>query len=401
MSTGGDVRRIREQLGLDGSLPEQYGRWLLNIAQGDLGISWQNRLPVVERMADRIFMSLELGILSVALACVMGTTLGVIAAVRRDTWVDYVLRSVSMGFQAMPGFWVALMAIVLLVSFFGWIPSIYYAHIWDDPLRNLSVLWLPALIVGSRSSAEILRMTRSSVLEVMDSEFVKLARAKGVGTQSVVWKHVLRNALIQPITISTLLLAGLLNGTLVAEAVFAWPGLGRAMLEAVRANDFPVMMGGVLFFVIASSLESRSIIPLPLSDGVAVFAGRLGVDQSWDMYVPRPPIDNFSLDHEFVPVAGRTLDESDPGRERRRMIEHFEGNYRFKCYLERTLNHPRGHERVERYLTWMCREWNAGLPAERRLERVALSVDTRTTLAGGRPPRHILLLDHTCEAADP
>ena len=106
IATVEDFERVREKLGLTGSLPEQYGRWLWGLARGDLGISWQNRLPVVERMGDRIFMSLELGILSVALACVLGTTLGVIAAVRRDTWVDYALRSISMGFHAMPGFWV-------------------------------------------------------------------------------------------------------------------------------------------------------------------------------------------------------------------------------------------------------------------------------------------------------
>ena len=247
MATEEDFERIREQLGLDGSLPVQYGRWLVNIARGDLGISWQNRLPVVDRMAERVFMSLELGILSVALAVVMGTTLGVIAAVRRDTWVDYALRSVSMGFQAMPGFWVALMAIVLLVSVFGWIPSIYYEHIWDDPLRNLSVLWLPALIVGSRSSAEILRMTRSSVLEVLHEDFVRTAHSKGLTARHVLSRHVLRNALLPVTTLAGFEVVFAMSGQIITEQIFGLPGIGRLFIQSVGARDYPVIQGIVMF----------------------------------------------------------------------------------------------------------------------------------------------------------
>lgn len=256
MATEEDFERIRKQLGLDGSLPVQYGRWLLNIFQGDLGISWQNRLPVVERMADRVFMSLELGILSVALACVMGTTLGVIAAVRRDTWVDYVLRSVSMGFQAMPGFWVALMCIVLLVSVFGWIPSIYYAHLWDDPLRNLSVLWLPALIVGSRSSAEILRMTRSSVLEVLHEDYVRTAHSKGLTAKRVLSRHVLRNALLPVTTLAGFEVVFAMSGQIITEQIFGLPGIGRLFIQSVGARDYPVIQAIVMFIAVVVLLAN-------------------------------------------------------------------------------------------------------------------------------------------------
>lgn len=256
MATEEDFERIRKQLGLDGSLPVQYGRWLLNIFQGDLGISWQNRLPVVERMADRVFMSLELGILSVALACVMGTTLGVIAAVRRDTWVDYVLRSVSMGFQAMPGFWVALMCIVLLVSIFGWIPSVYYKHIWDDPIRNLSVLWLPALIVGSRSSAEILRMTRSSVLEVLHEDYVRTAHSKGLTAKVVLSRHVLRNALLPVTTLAGFEVVFAMSGQIITEQIFGLPGIGRLFIQSVGARDYPVLQGIVMFIAIVVLLAN-------------------------------------------------------------------------------------------------------------------------------------------------
>src|ERR687891_2510707 len=247
IATEADFERIREKLGLNGSLPEQYGRWALNFIQGDLGISWQNRVPVVDRMAERIFLSLELGILSVGLACFLGITLGVIAAVRRDTWVDYALRSVSMGLQAMPGFWVALMAIVLLIALFNWIPSVYYAHLWEDPVRNLSVLWLPALIIGSRSSAEILRMTRSSVLEVLHEDFVRTARSKGLSSRIVLSRHVLRNALLPVTTLAGFEVVFAMSGQIITEQIFNLPGIGKLFIQGVAARDYPVIQAIVMF----------------------------------------------------------------------------------------------------------------------------------------------------------
>jgi peptide/nickel transport system permease protein len=247
IATEADFERIREKLGLNGSLPEQYGRWALNFIQGDLGISWQNRVPVVDRMAERIFLSLELGILSVGLACFLGITLGVIAAVRRDTWVDYALRSVSMGLQAMPGFWVALMAIVLLIALFNWIPSVYYAHLWEDPVRNLSVLWLPALIIGSRSSAEILRMTRSSVLEVLHEDFVRTAHSKGLSSRRVLAIHVLRNALLPVTTLAGFEVVFAMSGQIITEQIFNLPGIGKLFIQSVGARDYPMIQAIVMF----------------------------------------------------------------------------------------------------------------------------------------------------------
>lgn len=246
-ATEEDFERVREQLGLNGSLPEQYARWLGGFVQGDFGISWNNRVPVIERMAERIFLSLELGVLSVGLALVLGVTLGVIAAVRRDTWVDYLLRSVSMGMQAMPGFWVALMVIVFLVAVFGWIPSVYYAHLWDDPIRNLSVLWLPALIVGSRSSAEILRMTRSSVLEVLHEDFVRTAHSKGLSGSKVLAGHVLRNALLPVTTLAGFEVVFAMSGQIIIEQIFNLPGIGKLFIQSVGARDYPVIQAIVMF----------------------------------------------------------------------------------------------------------------------------------------------------------
>jgi peptide/nickel transport system permease protein len=247
MATPEDFERVRERLGLNGSLPEQYGRWAINFLQGDLGISWQNRVPVVERMGERIFLSLELGFLAVSLSCFLGVILGVISAVRRDSWVDYALRSVSMALQAMPGFWVALMAIVLLIALFQWIPSVYYEHLWVNPVRNLSVLWLPALIVGSRGTAEILRMTRSSVLEVLHEDFVRTAHSKGLSSRRVLAVHVLRNALLPVTTLAGFEVVFAMSGQIITEQIFNLPGIGKLFIQSVGARDYPVIQAIVMF----------------------------------------------------------------------------------------------------------------------------------------------------------
>ena len=246
-ATPEEVEKIRKQLGLDGSLPTQYARWLGDIARGDLGISWTNRLPVAERMLPRIAMSLELGIMTVGMSILLGTTLGVVAAVRQDTWLDYILRGTSMGFQAMPGFWVALMVIVGLVAIFGWIPSPYYAPPWEDPVRNLSILWLPALLGGTRGSAEILRMTRSSVLEVLRDDYVRTAHAKGLSNFTVLGRHVLRNALLPVTTLAGFEVVFAMSGQIITEQIFTLPGIGKLFIQGVAARDYPVIQAIVMF----------------------------------------------------------------------------------------------------------------------------------------------------------
>ena len=239
--------QIREQLGLDGRLDQQYVRWLGNFFKGDFGTSWTNRKPVWDRMAPRIFLSFELGVLAVALACILGTVGGVISAVRQDTWVDYALRSSSMALQAMPGFWLALMVIAGLVAIWGWKPPIEYRHLWDDPVRNLSVLLMPAFLVGLRSSAEILRMTRSSVLEVLREDYVRTAEAKGLYRSKVLGQHVLRNALLPVTTLAGFEVVFLMSGQVIIESVFNLHGIGKLFIQAVAARDYPVVQAIVMF----------------------------------------------------------------------------------------------------------------------------------------------------------
>ena len=226
-------QKIRDQLGLQGSLPQQYARWLGNFFKGDFGTSWTNRKPVWDRMAPRIFLSFELGVLAVAL-----------------------LRGSSMTMQAMPGFWVALMVIAGLVAIWGWKPPIEYRHLWDDPVRNLSVLLLPAFLVGLRSSAEILRMTRSSVLEVLREDYVRTAEAKGLYRSRVLGQHVLRNALLPVTTLAGFEVVFLMSGQVIIEQVFNLHGVGKLFIQGVAARDYPVVQAIVMFIALVVLLAN-------------------------------------------------------------------------------------------------------------------------------------------------
>ncbi len=241
------IEEVREKLGLSGSMPEQYVRWLGDFFRGDFGTSWHTRQSVAERMGTRIITSFQLGLMAVTIACGMGVVGGVISAVRQDKWIDYALRASSMTLQAMPSFWLALIVIVLLVVIFEWIPSIQYEHFWNDPLRNLEVLLLPAFIVGLRSSAEILRMTRSSVLEVLKEDFVRTADAKGLRRNRVLFVHVLRNALLPVATLAGFEVVFLMSGQIIVETIFNLPGLGKLFVQAVAARDYPVLQAIVMF----------------------------------------------------------------------------------------------------------------------------------------------------------
>lgn len=241
------IEEVREKLGLSGSMPEQYIRWLGDFFRGDFGTSWHTRQSVAERMGLRIVTSFQLGLMAVTIACGLGVVGGVISAVRQDKWIDYALRASSMTLQAMPSFWLALIVIVLLVVIFEWIPSIQYEHFWNDPLRNLEVLLLPAFIVGLRSSAEILRMTRSSVLEVLKEDFVRTADAKGLRRNRVLFVHVLRNALLPVATLAGFEVVFLMSGQIIVETIFNLPGLGKLFVQAVAARDYPVLQAIVMF----------------------------------------------------------------------------------------------------------------------------------------------------------
>jgi len=236
------------EMGLDRPLVMQYFVWLGKAVRFDLGNSLWERRPVTDLIKTRLPNSLQLGGAAWLFAMVLAVPLGVLSAVRRWTLWDYFGRIIAMLGQALPPFWLGIMLILLFAVQFQWLPI--------GRKGGPDHLLLPAITLGWLAAAGILRLVRSAMLEVLDSEFVKLARAKGVTPWLIIWKHAFRNALLVPLTYSVLILSGFLAGTVVTETVFQWPGVGRLAVQAINTNDFPVMAGTVLFstvlFVLAN-----------------------------------------------------------------------------------------------------------------------------------------------------
>ena len=223
----------RHQLGLDKPMWEQFTDWMGEIARFDLGTSLWTGHSVVDEIVVRFPLSLELAIIATLLAVVIAIPLGVVAAVKQDTWVDYVIRLFSIGGLAMPSFWIGLLMVLATITFFGWAPPLVFTAITEDPIANLSQMILPALSVGYRYSAVSMRMTRSTVLEVLREDYVRTAWAKGLGERVIVYKHALKNAMIPVVTLVGGQFGTLLAGTVIVEWIFALPGMGFAPPTAV------------------------------------------------------------------------------------------------------------------------------------------------------------------------
>ncbi len=244
--TSPETRAVLEkQLNLDKPFVLQYGLWLGRVLRGDLGNSVFTRAPVSRQVRESAPRTLKLGLVSWVIATGMGIPLGIAAAVYRGTVWDKLARGFALLGQAAPPFWLGIMGILLFSVKLRWLPAGTEGE--GLAIRNFI---MPAFTLGWLASAGYMRITRSAMLEVLDSEFVKLARAKGVGRGTVIWKHAFRNALIPPLTISALLLAGFITGAVVIETVFAWPGMGRLAVDAVSNNDYPLMTGAVLVFAV-------------------------------------------------------------------------------------------------------------------------------------------------------
>lgn len=242
------VADLSKKLGLDKPLVVQYLIWLGRVLTGDLGKTIVAETPVSRLIGQRIIPTLQLGLASSIFAIGLGLPLGIVSAVKRGTFWDYFGRTVALGGQAAPTFWIALLAILLFAVTLGWLPAAT-AGPDDVPIWNwgkFKYLIMPAVTLGWGPAAAILRLTRSSMLDVLDSEYVKLARAKGVGSTVVVWKHAFRNAVLQPLTVAALTLAGFITGAVVIERIFAWPGIGQLTINAVWNNDFPTLTSTVL-----------------------------------------------------------------------------------------------------------------------------------------------------------
>ena len=227
-----------EEMGLDKPVVYQYLLWLSRASKGDLGDSLREGRPVTVIVAEKFPATLHLGLVSFAFAISIGVLLGTLAAIKRGTMWDYVGRVFALFGQALPPFWIGIVLMLVFAVQLDWLP----AGRRDEPTSII----LPAITLGWLAAAANLRLVRSSMLNVLDSEYIKLARAKGVSNRVVIWKHAFRNAMIPPLTNAGLTLVGFISGTVVTETVFAWPGMGRLAVEAVGQNDFPLLVGVVL-----------------------------------------------------------------------------------------------------------------------------------------------------------
>lgn len=238
---------LEKKLGLDKPEPVQFFLWLGQVVRGDLGKTILDEKPVGRILMDRVPASFQLGLYAFILSTTIGIPLGILSAVKRGSIWDYMGRGLALFGQAIPQFWLAIVMIIIFAVNLGWFPAATRGDGWFD--FSHAVLPVTALAVGGL--AGYMRITRSAMLEILDSEYIKMARAKGVSRQKVIWKHAFRNAMIAPVTVSALILVGFLNGALLIENVFAWPGLGRAAIDAINNNDFPILQAITLFFVLA------------------------------------------------------------------------------------------------------------------------------------------------------
>jgi peptide/nickel transport system permease protein len=240
------IERERVQLGLDKPLLEQFIVWTWGILRFDFGNSMWTGQPIVDEIKIRLELSLQLALMATLVAILIALPCGTLAALKQDTWVDYLVRIFSIGGLAMPSFWLGIVIILTFLIFFKWLPPLTFTSFWTDPRANLTQLIWPALAVGYRYSAMATRMTRSTVLEVLREDYVRTARAKGLWERTVVVKHALRNALLPIVTVIGLEFAFLIGGLVVTEQVFNLNGIGMLFVESITRRDYTMTQSLVL-----------------------------------------------------------------------------------------------------------------------------------------------------------
>ncbi|PYN32503.1 MAG: hypothetical protein DME01_21505 [Candidatus Rokuibacteriota bacterium] len=242
------LSRARQELGLERPFLAQYRTWITGAVHGDLGRSLITRRPVTNELLKRINLTSHLAVMSIIVALLIALPIGVLSAVKQDTASDYVARFFAVLGLSLPDFWLATVVITFLAIWVQWIPPIGFAPLWEDPARCLGQLLIPALIIGARLAAVSMRMTRSSLLEVLHQDYIRTARAKGARERAVIVRHALKNAFIPVVTVIGQQFSVLLGGTVIVEFIFLQPGVGSLMLDAVLLRDYTLIQGAVLFF---------------------------------------------------------------------------------------------------------------------------------------------------------
>jgi peptide/nickel transport system permease protein len=244
------VAELKRFFGLDQPWYVQYLRWIGELGQGHLGTSWRTGKPVFELIVERLPVTLELTALAVAFSLVIGIAAGVLSAIRRDQAVDAVTRVGTLLGLSVPVFWQGTMLILFFSLYLRWMPPVVWVDFFTDPRRNLTIMVLPALCLGTASAANIARTTRACMLDVLRSEYIRTAAAKGLAHRALIFKHALVNALIPVVTVAGLQIGILLGGTVVVEEVFTLPGIGRLVLWAIYQRDYPLTQSTILFIAV-------------------------------------------------------------------------------------------------------------------------------------------------------
>ncbi|HEX6529742.1 MAG TPA: ABC transporter permease [Burkholderiales bacterium] len=259
------IRYLRQQFHLDDPIPVRYWYWASGVLKGDLGASLRIQKPVTELILEKLPVTIQLASMAMLIALLIGITAGVVSAVKKDTWWDYGANVFALWGLSTPNFWLGIMLILLVSVTLGWLPASGYVSPAEDLPGNLAAMIMPAFVLGNAFAAVLMRHTRSAMLQVLSSDYVRTARAKGLDERVVVLKHALRNALIPVITLGALGLGELLGGAVLTEQVFTIPGFGKLIVDAVFNRDYAVVQGVVL-------VTATAYIVLNLLADLAYFA---------------------------------------------------------------------------------------------------------------------------------
>ncbi|MBW7457560.1 ABC transporter permease [Paenibacillus sepulcri] len=237
---------LREQLGLNKPLPIQYVDWLVGVLHGDLGNSLVNNTPVIQLIKQSFPATLELAIGTFIIVILIALPAGIMAATRPGSWIDYSSTLFALFGMSIPHFWLGMMFIVMFAMKLGWFPASGYVPFMENPAMNMSAMILPIVATGLRESAVLMRMVRSSLLEVMNADYIRTAYSKGLGERSVIVRHALKNALVPIVTTSGLIIAGLLGGLVITESIFSIPGFGKLIVDSIFKRDYVTVQGAIL-----------------------------------------------------------------------------------------------------------------------------------------------------------
>ncbi|HNM77104.1 MAG TPA: ABC transporter permease [Tepidiformaceae bacterium] len=245
------AEQVKDEYGLNNPMATEYVKWLGRVVRGDWGESAYTSKSVLSEMGPKIGVTFELAFLAVVIAVCIGVPIGVYSAMRQDRWPDYVLRTFAIFGLSVPGFLIATIVLAVLAKQFGWIPPIRYKSLVDSPFENLQQLWMPAFIVSLATAAQVMRFSRTMMLDVLRQDYIRTAWSKGLRERVIIMEHALKNAMLPVITVIGLTMATLIGGTVTFEQIFTIPGLGRHLILAVAQKDFAVVQGVALFFSIA------------------------------------------------------------------------------------------------------------------------------------------------------